>query len=122
MPGCVLHGCPENKSNAGSQVSIPHVMVFRCTTLACMLAQVASSPELVGTPAYNQAESGYSGQETPAGYEQGGFASGRPQTSTPDTSPTKARRGILGSSYACYLLAIYTAIHQLWKWCMRFTW
>ena len=36
---------------------------------------------------------GHSGSATPAGFERSSFASGRPQTATPDTSPTKGRKG-----------------------------
>ncbi len=37
---------------------------------------------------------GHSGSATPGGFERSSFASGRPQTATPDTSPTKGRKGV----------------------------
>ena len=78
------------------------------TALEAEMDQVASSPELLGSPhgAENEALSGYatqdrrvgltpghSGSATPVGFEHSSFASGRPQTATPDASPTKGRKG-----------------------------
>ncbi len=44
---------------------------------------------------------GHSGSATPAGFERSSFASGRPQTATPDTSPTKGRKGVSLLSSSC---------------------
>lgn len=55
--------------------------------------QVASSPECADTSRYNEAMSGYSGEDALSGYERGGFASGRPLSATPETSPTKDKKG-----------------------------
>lgn len=54
---------------------------------------MVSSPECSGTSRFGEAMSGYSGDDTLAGYDRGGFASGRPLSTTPDASPTKAAKG-----------------------------
>ena len=108
-----------SEASAGSASSLggrPHTTIQRSplgrsviTALEAEMDQVASSPELLGSPpgGENEAVSGYTTQDTgagltpghsesatPAGFERSSFASGRPQTTTPDASPTKGRKGV----------------------------
>lgn len=69
--------------------------------------QVAS-PDGGGASPFNEAMSGYSGEDAAVRYERDTFASGRPRNSTPETSPKKslgAKGDYLGSvvSYVLHL-------------------